>query len=490
MAAGAIAAAVAALDSLATTGLDAEDRRAEATMRDTLERLASGDPAYTVAVDESTTERDDRPADVVLASEGLAVLTTRTTAAYTRRPRRSTSATSPTDRLDVFGAWRPSPTRADDVLFLALEPLWRAVDGDGGPTSPYRVAAGASAEAWRRDGSPVDANARALGIDPADVEPWLRAILETWREVAVGGPVEPWDERFQTGAFSRAMDRELPPAELGRINHAYYASLGADPAALGIRYDMAPRPGRGPVPVAFMLDVDVPRRAGAGWTRGEQWVFASYSRPRVPDLGELLHETGHAIHSRAIRTRPAFAVLRELLDDADRGARRPRRLGPLRARVAGALLRSGPAARGRPAGALRRRRPRRRLVAVRDRAPPDARTCPERVWTEITAAYLGVSRTPSGRGGRSAASSSRRPATWSTTGSERSSPPTCGPGCASCAATGSVATRAGTRRSARPSTAGAASASPATSWRSSSVGRSRRPRSWPICAGWPDPPEP
>jgi oligoendopeptidase F len=106
---------------------------------------------------------------------------------------------------------------------------------------------------------------------------------------------------------------EVPLAELRRINDAYYASLGADPRALGIHYDIAPRAGRGPVPVAFMLDVDIPRRTAEGWTPGDQWVFASYGRPRLPDLGELLHETGHAVHSRAIRTRPAFAVLREAM---------------------------------------------------------------------------------------------------------------------------------------------------------------------------------
>jgi len=120
--------------------------------------------------------------------------------------------------------------------------------------------------------------------------------------------LEPWDDRFATGAFGRAFPDQLSAAELLGINHVAYAALGADPALLGIHYDVSPRPGRGPVPVAFALDVDVPRRLATGWTPGEQWVLATYGEPHVADLGELLHETGHAIHARAIRARPAFAV--------------------------------------------------------------------------------------------------------------------------------------------------------------------------------------
>jgi hypothetical protein len=127
--------------------------------------------------------------------------------------------------------------------------------------------------------------------------------------VAVAEPVEPWDERFVTGAFSRAFGGVLSVEELQGIDRATYASLGADPVTLGIHYDLAPRSGRAPVPVAFMLDVDIPRRALGTWTSGEQWVIATYRHPSITDLGELLHETGHAIHYRAIRTRPAFAVL-------------------------------------------------------------------------------------------------------------------------------------------------------------------------------------
>lgn len=391
VAASAIAAAVAALDSLATTGLDAEDRRAEATMRDTLGRLASGDPAYTVAVEESTTERDDRPADVVLARDGLAVLTTRTTAAYSAAAETIGIGGETTDRLDVFGrlSTEPDPSRRRE-LFESLAPLWQAVDGDGGPTSPYRVAAGATAEAWRRGESPVDLNARGLGIDPSAVEPWLRTILAAWRDLMVSGPVEPWDLRFQTGAFRRALDRELPTSELVRINHDFYASLGADPAALGIVYDLTPRPGRGPVPVAFALDVDLPRQAETGWTSGEQWILGTYVRPRIPDLSELLHETGHAIHYRAVRTRPAFAPMIELLDtliealgelaawdlfEPEFQRRYFDRALPiatnLRARYGEVILDVAWA-----------------LFEIEVHKAPDR--APNAIWTEITSAYLGV----------------------------------------------------------------------------------------------------
>jgi hypothetical protein len=309
-AASAIAAAVEAMAGLTSDGLGDEDLRAVASMGETLDLLASDDPALTMAIETTEHDIDDRPA--VLASDGLAALLGRSAVAFTRAADEIQVDGELVGRTDVLGRLA---TEADPAarrrLFLALEPVWRAADGDGGPSSPYRVALSWSAQSWRRDGSPVDANARALGVDPADVEPWLRAILSAWREVAVGGPVEPWDERFATGAFGRTFDAAMSLDELRRIDREYYASLGADPDELGIRYDIAPRPGRGPVAMAFMLDVGIPRLEDDGWTAGEQWVVASYGRPRAPDLAELLHETGHAIHYRAIRTRPAFAVLRE-----------------------------------------------------------------------------------------------------------------------------------------------------------------------------------
>jgi oligoendopeptidase F len=40
---------------------------------------------------------------------------------------------------------------------------------------------------------------------------------------------------------------------------------------------------------------------------GEAWIFATYRAGGIDNLVELLHETGHAVHILAIRTRPAFA---------------------------------------------------------------------------------------------------------------------------------------------------------------------------------------
>ena len=36
------------------------------------------------------------------------------------------------------------------------------------------------------------------------------------------------------------------------------------------------------------------------------WVFATYREGGLGNLAELLHESGHALHYAAIRTRPAF----------------------------------------------------------------------------------------------------------------------------------------------------------------------------------------
>src|SRR6185437_6106584 len=81
------------------------------------------------------------------------------------------------DRLSALGelARIPEPGRRKK-LFLAMEPLWRAVNGEGDAASPYRrLVALAAAEPAKGD-SPLHGPASGLGIDAAATEHWLVAI--------------------------------------------------------------------------------------------------------------------------------------------------------------------------------------------------------------------------------------------------------------------------------------------------------------------------
>jgi hypothetical protein len=88
------------------------------------------------------------------------------------------------DRLTVLGALG----HADDAarrreLFLSLEPVWRTVNGDGRRASPYRRLIALEVEARGAGEPPTAAQARASGVPPDSLEPWLLTILETWRDV-------------------------------------------------------------------------------------------------------------------------------------------------------------------------------------------------------------------------------------------------------------------------------------------------------------------
>ena len=210
-----------------------------------------------------------------------------------------------TDRLTVLDrlATTADPARRRD-LFLALEPIWAAIDGDGHSDSPYRRLVASSAARWRRAGSPIDAAAAALGIDPASFEPMLRSVLAGFRHAIDPGPIEPWDLRFVTGAADRALADALPRDRLLPIAHDHLASLGADARALGITFDVVPRPGRPVIPVAFTLTEGTSRRVDGTWLAARPWVFATYGTGGLGNLVELFHEAGHALHYAAIRAEP------------------------------------------------------------------------------------------------------------------------------------------------------------------------------------------
>jgi len=210
------------------------------------------------------------------------------------------------DRLTVLArlATEEDPA-ARRELFLALEPVWRSIDGSADAHSPWRALNRQHAQALRAAGTSTAAGAAALGVDPAQVEPWLIAVLTAWRDSMAERELEPWDYYFDAGAMERALAGQLPLAILQPLNDRVYRDLGADPAQLGIEYDIAPRPYK--EPVAFTDFVTRQRLLPDGsWAPGRYRVSASYAVGGAGNLAELLHETGHAIHIAAIRAQPGL----------------------------------------------------------------------------------------------------------------------------------------------------------------------------------------
>ncbi len=214
------------------------------------------------------------------------------------------------DRLTILTRLSVEPNPADRrAMFEAFAPVWRVVDGDGHDASPYRRLLRSSAERWQAHGSPVEAAADALGLPPGSLESTLQAILAAWRGVLGTERLEPWDYWYAVGAAARRLDRHIPVDRLLELNGSYLAALGADPDRLGIRYDVLPRPGRPPIPVAFSMPMGgwaVDQPPDGPWTPRPPWVFATYGDGGISNLLEVLHESGHAIHEVAVRTRPAF----------------------------------------------------------------------------------------------------------------------------------------------------------------------------------------
>ena len=352
----------------------AEDGRARATMRATLAWLDELEPTPGAQPVGSEALVDDDPT------------ATRARAGLYRRYGAGAGAIrlgrETLDRPTILGRLATEPDRGERRrLFLALEPLWRTVDGDGGPASPYRRLLRSSAARWQAHGSPVDANVEALGLIAAGFEATLHRILAAWRSVVGPDRLEPWDYRYATGGAARSLDRLVPVDRLLDLDHRYLASLGADVATLGIQYDVLPRPGRPTIPVAFSIGMGgwaADQPSTGPWTPRPPWVFATYAEGGLGSLAELLHESGHALHSAALRTRPAFlewpdaetAFLEGTADllgwDADEPDWQRHWLG------AAAEPRD---ARAEP---LRRGHARRLLGALRDRAPSPPGPAPKR----------------------------------------------------------------------------------------------------------------
>lgn len=291
---------LAAVDSAA---LRADDARALEIMRRTLARdlgalaLPGAAPAPAGAARERAPECAYDPEVASRGPGGRDSLRARMYACYGWAQSHVADGDDTLDRLTVLGALAhtddPARRRA---LFLRLAPVWRSVNGDGGAASPYRRLIALEVDGRGAGESPIAAQARASGVPPDSLEPWLRAILETWRDATPDSPVEPWDWYYMVGRTGRTLAARVPRERLTRLNAEVWRALGADVGALRVHYDLEPRNGKDPV--AFTTF--------GGREPIEPSVFATYRAGGLDNLNELLHETGHAVHLAAIRTRPAF----------------------------------------------------------------------------------------------------------------------------------------------------------------------------------------
>ncbi len=292
------------LDALARSGLPGEEARAVSVMRATLGgELGEIAPPPAAAADRAPDCAYDARAIATLPN-GLDSLIQRAYACYGWAQHHVTVGGARMDRLSVLGALARTADRDERRrLFLSLQPVWHSMNADGGPSSPFRQIVALTA---RRPGeSPAAVRARALGIEPDTLVGWLVAMLEAWRAGAPDTLIEPWDWHFLGGAASRRLSDRIPAARLTELNREAFRALGADPDSLRVHYDLVPREGK--TPVAFTTFGARPRQSNGAWRPAEPWVFATYRTGGLDNLNELLHETGHAVHIAAVRTRPAFA---------------------------------------------------------------------------------------------------------------------------------------------------------------------------------------
>ena len=254
------------------------------------------------------------------------------------------------------------------ALFDAFDPLWGALNGRNETVSPYRRMIALAAADAKKNGSEVDAAARAIGVPPAEVERWLLQILAAWRDANPPDPIEPWDFRYVNGAANRQLEAQIPAAILLPVNERFYRDLGADLGQLKVIYDLAPRPDKSPLAYSDFLTRG--RLVRGEWRRPIARVLGTYPTGGLFSLNELIHETGHAVHVSAIHTRAAYMDWPDTL--FARGVRRRAGVERARAGVAAPLPRHGGPGGCLDASVVQQRNARYRMVIVRN--APAART--------------------------------------------------------------------------------------------------------------------
>lgn len=300
-----------ALSEVPSAPLSEEDLRALQAMRRALElylpEMSTQDASGAAAAGDRT-ELDCRyDAQAIALGEGAyEALSERIYACFSEAAHSLSFEGEQIDRLTVFGRLplTDDPARRE-ALWRSMVPIWESVNGDNAPSSPYRTLVRLNAARMEREKKVLGESVRGIGVEPAAMEAWLIEVLQKWRDITPERQIEPWDFAYEAGCANRTLSGAIPLESLRAINDRFYRDLGADPVALQVQYDLDPRPTKDPV--AFTTFGRRPRFEDGVWRPGEPWVFASYQIGGLDNLLELLHETGHAIHIAAIRTRPAFA---------------------------------------------------------------------------------------------------------------------------------------------------------------------------------------
>jgi hypothetical protein len=284
------------LETLPTSGLSGRDTKAVAAMRKQMKTFTGGGALFSPAAKCQDAARKDTAYPDLKSALVACFVEIGNSLSFEGSKINRVSA------LDLLHETSDPGRRK--AVFLAFVPLWRAINGNNEPGSPYRrMIAEAVAEAVK-NGSAIDDAAHDVGSDPPEVERWLVQILDAWRESSGDVMVEPWDFRFQAGEADRLLETYIPRESLQAINHRYYRDLGADLEQMGTLYDLAARPQK--AALAYTEFVTHGRMVNGAWRPTVARVSAPYERGGLFVLNELVHENGHVVNITAIRNRPAF----------------------------------------------------------------------------------------------------------------------------------------------------------------------------------------
>jgi hypothetical protein len=285
-----------ALQALPSSALSEEDRSAVAAMRRQAAAFTGGATHFTPAAKcQDASRKDSAYPDLKAAL----------VACFVEIGNNLSFEGGKINRVSALELLEELPdARRRKAVFLAFVPLWRAINGNDEPDSPYRRMIAAAAADAARNGSEITNAARDVGIDPPQLERWLVQILDAWRQSSADGMVEPWDFTFQSGQADRLLARYIPRPVLQPISERYYRDLGADLKQMGTLYDLGSRPGK--AALAYTDFVIHGRMMNGAWRPSVARVSAQYQRGGLYMLNELIHESGHVVNINAIRNRPAF----------------------------------------------------------------------------------------------------------------------------------------------------------------------------------------